>query len=68
MAGTSLSHFLSEIAKSSPTARVVLMSGYADEDTLVEARRHGIPVLVKPFTLDQLAAVLATAASHENRA
>ncbi len=67
MAGASLGHFLAEVGKSSQAPRVVLMSGFADEEILAEARQHGIPVLGKPFTLNQLTAVLTTAGSQQKQ-
>lgn len=58
MPGVSLSSFLLSVKTLAPEARIVLMSGYATGKTLEEAKAAGVPILQKPFTMDQLSAVL----------
>ena len=65
MPGPSLARFLEEVRLRAPAVPIVLMSGYAAGQAFEEARAANLPILRKPFSLDQLGALLSTA-PHEN--
>jgi CheY-like chemotaxis protein len=46
-----------EIVKRRPSQKLVLMTGYADE--LERAKHLGVPILAKPFDMDDLLDLIA---------
>jgi two-component system, NtrC family, response regulator HydG len=53
-----------EIRKDNPSARVIMMSGFADEELISKALSNGaLALLRKPFDVDELLAKLTDAAN-----
>jgi CheY-like chemotaxis protein len=51
-----------QITRRLPSQRLVLMTGYADE---IERARHlGVPILAKPFDMDDLLDLIAPGVPH----
>ena len=51
-----------EIVKRRPSQKLVLMTGYADE--LERAKHLGVPILAKPFDMDDLLDLIAPGVPH----
>lgn len=60
MPGMPLQEFVTHVSSLSRAPRLVLMTGYANDRSLGVAETAGIPVLCKPFPVEQLTTLLTT--------
>ncbi|MBI2516470.1 MAG: response regulator [Opitutae bacterium] len=63
MPGMSLAEFLRRVADTGTPPRLVLMTGYASGQSLDAAEAARVPVLRKPFSIDQLSTLLTAPAT-----